>query len=156
MKRKKNDEIIKRLMQYLSNPFKRKEAYANVAKEFNKSIPAIKMKASRAGLTNQEHSLQYYFSVEEEEAIEAICLKYARLSKPLSILQMIQLLRRYKNYPDSHKISRHFVTNFIRRHKNTLCLKTAKTTSPSRSSDIMDQLAEDFITSVDFFLFILN
>ena len=52
-------------------------------------------------------------------------------------------------FAKNHKISRHFVSNFIKRHGKTLLAKPGKVTSPKRSSDVMMQEGEKFIADVE-------
>jgi len=107
------------------------------------------MTVSRAGLTSKSHSMRCLLSPKDEEAFVAICLKYARRGMPLNLPDFLELTRRYKGYPRNQQISRHFASNFIERHDKTLCCRTGKTTSPARSSDIMDQKTEEFIADVE-------
>ena len=41
--------------------------------------------------------------------------------------------------------SRHFVSDFVERHRDALCMDNGKITSPTRSSDKMLEMTEDFI-----------
>ncbi len=139
------EKCFERLREYMSNASTRRGAYARVAEEFRVSVSAIKMAASRAGITSRSHSLRYSFSVEEEQDIKTFCIKHARRGTPLSVPELMELLSRYKKISGKGGISRKFVTGFIERHKRFLCLKTGKLTSPTRSSDVMLQLTNNFI-----------
>ena len=129
----------------MSNASTRRGAYAKVAEEFGVSVGAIKMMASRAGLTSRVHSLQYSFAKKEEEGIVAICIKYARRGEPLTVHDFIELVSRYKKYPKNRRFSR----TFVRRHRTSLCMKPGKLTSPTRVSDLRLQQTEEFINKLD-------
>jgi len=146
MRRKVTKVVLKKLKYYMSNASTRNEAYLKISEEFGISIGTIKNAASKAGITSPMHSLQYILSAREEEALVAICVKNAHRNEPLTIPDFIELVSRYKRFPESERVSRHFVTNFVKRHKNRLCIRTGKMTSPKRSSDVMLQLTEDFIS----------
>ena len=70
----------------------RGEAYAMVAAEFGRTVGAIKMMASREGLTSWSHSLHFSFSEKDERDLVAICKKYARQGSPLlpSVFKQVQ------------------------------------------------------------------
>ena len=63
----------------------------------------------------------------------------------LSIPDIVEIVNKFKGYSKDESISRHFVSDFIERHKEVLCSKPGKPTSPKRSSDVMDQETEHFI-----------
>ncbi len=149
MKRKDREKCLNKLIEYMSKASTRTEAYARVAKEFGTSIAAIRMMASRAHLTSKAHSMRCSFTIEEEDSIVQICIKYARRGEPLTIPDFIELVSRYKKKPKNKKFSRKFVTSFCKRHKDVLCVKPGKTTSPTRSSDVMQQYTEGFIDELD-------
>ena len=149
MPRADTKERIKRLKYYLSNPRTRDEAYVLTARDFNISVGAVKMTASRGGVASRSHSKRYLLSVKDEEAFVDICLKYARRGVPLTLPDFLEMTRRFKGYAKNRQFSRHFAYDFIKRHKETLCFRTEKVTSPARSSDTMDQETEKFITEVE-------
>lgn len=149
MKKKVTSEVLDRLKWYMSNASTRNEAYQNVSGEYHISVSTIKNAASKAGITSPMHSLRYILSDKEEKALVAICIKYANRNEPLTIHDIIELVSRYKSYPETQRISRHFVSNFVKRHKKHLCIRTGTVTSPSRSSDVMQTLAEDFISELE-------
>ena len=139
---KSTKERLERLKEYLSDPSRRKKAYALVAEEYGVSIPSIKVAASRAGLTSKSDSLRFCLSSEEEGAFVAVCLKYAHRRNPLTIPVFIELASRFTGCEEAHKLTRHFVTCFIRRHKNFLCLKPRNLVSSPPVSDMADKQSE--------------
>ena len=148
MKRHVTGECLYKLKVYMSVASTRTEAYKRLAEEYGVSVAAIKTAASRACLTLPPHSLQYSFTIEEEDAIAAICIKNARQGTPLTIPDFIEMLSRYKNFPDGHRFSRHFVSDFVDRHSSLLKIGAGKVTSPTRSLDNMDKLTEKFIADL--------
>ena len=149
MRLKVTPAVKKKLKFYLDNAFTRREAYARFAKEFKCSISAVRKLASRLGYTSKGHSMHFYFTVKEEEDLVNICRKYANRGEPLTIPDLIELASRYMRFPKNKKISRHFVTDFAKRHKDELCVKAGKETSPSRSSDVMDVHTREFVDELD-------
>lgn len=149
MPRAATKERLKKLKYYMSNPSTRDTAYLRVAEEYDTSVAALRMAASRAGMVSQFDSLRFSFSPRSEEALRQVCLKYARRGMPLTIHDFIELASRFKDFPKSEKISRHFVRDFIGRHGNILWSKPGKATSPKRSSDVMEQETDKFISDVD-------
>ena len=93
--------------------------------------------------------MHFYFTVKEEEDFVKICNKYANRGDPLTIADLIELLSRYKNLPENKKISRHCVTDFLKRHRKVICVKYAKETSPKRSSDVMNISTQQFVDELD-------
>ena len=148
MRQKVTSEVLHRLKWYMSNASTRGEAYRKISEEYGISVSAIKNAASKAGITSPMHSLHYILSDKEEQAIVALCVKYSNRGEPLTIPDFIELVSRIKCYPKTRRISVHFLSNFVKRNKEHLCMRTGTVTSPSRSSDIMQQLTEDFISDV--------
>lgn len=149
MKERDRQERRRIIKKYMDNASTRDEAYTRAARRFHTSVAAIKMFASRYHLTSKEHSMQYAFSAKEEEGIVAFCRKYARRSAPLTIPEFIELTSRFKKYPKGRRFTPSFVTKFVRRHKDVLCLRTEKLTSPTRSPSLMEKYTEDFIAELD-------
>ncbi len=148
MKRRNQDERLIMLKELMSDPITRNEAYNIAAEIFHTSVAAMKMTASRGGLRVNDHSLQYALSIKDEEGLAAVCRKHARRGTPLSIPEIVELVSRYKGFPDDKRVSRHFVYDFLERHKKELFSNTPKITSPSRSSDVMDKVTEEFIATL--------
>ena len=149
MRKKVTSEVLDRLKWYMSNASTRGEAYQKICDEFKVSYSTIRNAASKAGITNPMHSLHYILSEAEEKAIVLLCMKYSNRNQPLTIPDFIELVSRYKCYPETQRVSRHFVSNFVKRNKSRLCIREGTVTSPSRSSDIMQDLTEDFISDLD-------
>ena len=111
-------------------------------------MAAMRKAASRWGLTSKAHSLHHALSIEDEEGLTALCSKHTQRGTPLSVPDLIELESKYKGFAETDQISRHFVSGFVRRHKDTLGCKPGKVTSPKRSSDVMDKETEKFIAQV--------
>ena len=134
-----------RLRELMDDPIRRKDCYKIAAEEFHTSVDAMKKTALRAGLTSSAHSLHYMLSAKNEEGLLALCVKYARQGEPLSIPDLVDLVRKFKGCSKDECVSRHFVSDFVERHKEVLCSKQVKPTSPKRSSKVMDKETEHFI-----------
>ncbi len=133
----------------MSDPSTRDTAYLRTAEEFGTTVDALRMDASRAGIVSKFKSMRYSFGPKSEDALKQICMKYARRGKPLTIPEFIELASRFKGLPKNERISRGFVTKFIKRHGKILWTKPGKVTSPMRSSDVMIQEGEKFISDLD-------
>ena len=134
-----------RLKELMDDPIRRKDCYKIAAEEFDTSVDAMKKTALRAGLTSSAHSLHYILSAKNEEGLLALCVKYARHGEPLSIPDLVDLVSKFKGCSKDECVSRHFVSDFVERHKEVLCSKQGKPTSPKRSSKVMDKETEHFI-----------
>lgn len=69
----------------------RQGLYARMSLETGRSEPSIRMAVSRAGLTKGGLSLHHIFSSEEEEALVAACIIFARQGVPYTIRDFIEL-----------------------------------------------------------------
>jgi len=72
MKRANKEALLKRLKELMDHASTRGEAYAMVAAEFGRTVGAIKMMASREGLTSWSHSLHFSFSEKDERDFVAV------------------------------------------------------------------------------------
>lgn len=79
----------------------------------------------------------------------AVCIRNAERSEPLAIRDLIEFVNRQKRFPKSESDSGHFVTDFVMGHQNLLCIRTGKVSSAICSSDVMEQLTEDFIWELE-------
>ena len=57
-------------------------------------------------------------------------------------------MRKYKSFAETDRISRHFVSDFVKRHDDTLGCNPGKITSSKCSSDVMDQYTDSFIAGI--------
>ena len=112
----------------------------------------IKNIASKAGLTSSPHSLRSPVSEAEEDAIVTVCLLRVRQGKPLTIPALVDLVSFFAGRDEEHHFSRHFVYNFIDRHKNDIILETGKITSPTRSMETMLQKTKEFISEFQLYV----
>jgi len=136
-----------KLEEYMRSCFTRKEAYERLAEELGVTIEAIRNAASKAHLTSSQHSLNCFFSQREEEMLVCACLVYARQGTPFTIPLFAEVARNLAKRDADHPFSRHFVLNFIHRHRTELCLDNGKITSPTRKADEMLQMCKEFIAS---------
>ena len=101
MRKRVTGEVLNKLKWYMSNASTRGEAYRKICEEYGISLSTIKNAASKAGITSPMHSLHYIISEKEEEAFVALCIKYANRGAPLTIPDFIELVSRYKCYPET-------------------------------------------------------
>ena len=120
------------------------QAYRRFAEELGVSVEAVRNAASRAGLTSAEHSMNCVFSDQEEEMLVNACLIYARQGTPFTIPIFADVARNVAGRDEEHPFSRHFVSDFVARHPE-LTMDDGKIISPTRSSEDMYQLTQDFI-----------
>ena len=96
MRKRVTKEMLNRVKWYMSNASTRGEAYRKISVEYGISEGTIRNAASQMDITSPSHSLRYILSVKEEDALVAICTKYAHRNMPLSIPYFIELVSRYK------------------------------------------------------------
>lgn len=138
-------EFLPRLVEYMRSATTRDEAYQRLADELGVSVEAVRNAASKAGLTTSNHTLRYTFSEREEEILVCACLIYARQGTPFTVPVFIDVARILAERDEDHPFSRHFVSDFVERHRDALCMDNGKITSPTRSSDKMVEMTKDFI-----------
>ena len=148
MRLKVTKELIKTLLFYINNAPTRSTAYKNFARDKGCSVVAVRKLASRMGLT-KKRSMHFSFTESEERDMAEVCKKYALRGEALTIPDVIELASCYKSRAEKDKFSRHFVSDFVKRHRSALCIKNGKDTSLARSSDIMDQHTEKFIKELN-------
>ena len=84
-------DYLYKLEEYAKEATTRKEAYNRLSLETGLSSNSFRLAASRSGLTKTGRSLKYAFSKEEENALVAVCLMYARQNMPLTIKDFREL-----------------------------------------------------------------
>ena len=135
-----------KLEEYMHCASTRVVAYEKLAEELGVTVQAIRNAASKAGLTSGPISLRRTFSPEEEEMLVCASLVYARQGTPFTIPVFAEVARYLAGRDESEPFSRHFVSDFVERHKDVLTVSDGKMTSPTRSFDTMCEMTEDFIT----------
>ena len=113
----------------------RSTAYPHLAEKYGLKQSSIRSATSRAGLTSKADSLNHIFSVKEEEALVEVCRRQARQYRPFTIPEFCKVAREFAGYLQKRrKLSRKFVSGFVKRHRKVLHTKKGKITSPTRSS----------------------
>ena len=77
--------------------------------------------------------------------LECTSLIYARQGTPFTVPIFAEVARIFAERDEEHPFSRHFVADFVARHHTELSMDCGKITSPTRRSDIMLQMTQDFI-----------
>jgi len=78
------------------------------------------------GLILESNSLSYSLKNKDEEVSGAVCLKHVRWVIPLLILDIAELVRKYKGFPKSKCIFRFFEYEFVKRRREVPCNNPAK------------------------------
>ena len=124
--------------------------YRYLSEKYGITEASIRSAASKAGLTNKSTSLRHIFSEKEEEALVEVCVSQARGYKPFTIPVFCRVARMFAGTLTGHqKITRKFVSGFIRRHRSILCKKRGKLTSPKRTSETTLAATQGFIDLLD-------
>jgi len=63
-----------------------------------------------------------------------------------------EVARNLAGRDENHPFSRHFVSNFVLRHKSELVLDGGKITSPTRKLEAMFELTQEFIVNFNMLL----
>ena len=142
-------EQLYKFDEYSSQASTRSGAYSRMSMESGSSAGALRVAASRAGLTSPSHSLKFAFSMEEEIALVVVCQLYARQGTPLSVIDFIKLASHFAKKEEGKLFSRHFVDDFIDRHDDVLCKAKGKLTSPTRCYETMKEKTYEFIDSMN-------
>ena len=123
----------------------REDAYQRMDEEFRVSVDSVRNAASKAGLTSSRQSLRYAFTEREEEMLVCACLIYARQGTPFTVPVFAEVARTVAERDEGRPFSRHFVSDFVERHRDELTIDSGKITSPTRSSDTMLEQTQRFI-----------
>ena len=152
-KRQDKQKVLKRYKTRLTRASTRKNFYQKLHESNNASLCALRKRVSRAHLTSKRFSLMCTFSKEEEDALVDVCILCSRENKPLTIPDFIRLASYFANrFDEADFFTRSFQCRFINRHRDVLCKRTGKMTSPTRCSDKMLQKTEEFIEELDPFM----
>ena len=128
----------------------RDNLYKYLSAKYGIKVSSIRAAASRAGLTNKATSLKIIFSKEEEEALTEVCIRQARQYRPFTIPEFSRVARKFAGtLRKPHFFTRRFVRSFLLRHRDVLCAKRGKLTSPTRSSKSTLGRTEEFIESLN-------
>ena len=134
-----------KLIEYMSSAPTREDAYQRMAEDFGVSVDSVRNAASKAGLTSSRQSLRYAFTEREEEMLVCACLIYARQGTPFTVPVFAEVARTVAERDEGRPFSRHFVSDFVERHRDELTIDSGKITSPTRSSDTMLEQTQRFI-----------
>ena len=148
---KKAKDYIPLIKECISRSPTRRNACKRFAEISGKSEDAFRKVLYDEGFVKSGHSLRYAFSEEEEEGLVHTCLLYARQYTPLTIQGFINLASFFAEKPPGEKFSRHFATDFVRRHSDVLRMKKGKVTSARRCFESMQQNTIEFIDSINDF-----
>ncbi len=80
-------------------------------------MDSIRNAASKSGLTSSRQSLRYAFTEREEEMLVCACLIYAREGTPFTVPIFAEVARTVAERDDGRPFSRHFVSDFVERHR---------------------------------------
>jgi len=132
-KRQDKQKVLKRYKTRLTRASTRKNFYQKLHESNNASLCALRKRVSRAHLTSKRFSLMCTFSKEEEDALVDVCILCSRENKPLTIPDFIRLASYFANrFDEADFFTRSFQCRFINRHRDVLCKRTGKMTSPTR------------------------
>lgn len=152
-KRRDKELFKKECKKRMSRARKRKGFYKNLSEKERCSQCTLRKRVSRARLTSKTFSLMCTFSKEEEDALVNVCIQCSRDNRPLTILDFIRLASYFANrFDEADFFTRSFPRRFLMRHKEILCKRKGKMTSPTRCSDRMLQKTEEFIEELDPFM----
>ena len=152
-KRRDKQILLKRCKTRMTRASTRNNFYKKLHESSGCSLCALRKRVSRAHMTSKRFSLMCTFSKEEEDALVDVCILCSRENKPLTIRDFIRLASYFANrFDEADFLTRSFERRFIKRHKNVLCKRTGKMTSPTRCSDKMLQKTEEFIQELDPFM----
>ena len=132
-------EYLYKLEEYTKEASTRKDAYKRLSLETGLSSNSFRVAATRSGLTKTGRSLKYAFSEEEEKALVALCLMYARQNMPLTIKDFIELASLYAKKEEGHYFSYSFVSKFVKRYSHVVMKKEGKFISPRRCIEAMQK-----------------
>ena len=141
-------DVLPSVVDYSKHACTRSEAFLRVSQETGIPVSTLRVAAMREGVIPKEHSLKYTFSEEEEEALVAACVIYARQGIPLTVRAFIKMASRYAGFEEGRFLSYNFAHTFIERKSLDLCMKTGKQTSPTRCMETMQQLTENFVALI--------
>ena len=128
----------------------RDNVYCYLSGKYGLKESSIRAAVSRNGLTNKSISLKRIFSKKEEEALAAVCVRQARQYRPFTIPELCQVARKFAGCLKKHRtFSRKFVSFFLRRHHQVLCMKRGLLTSPRRCSRTTPSKTQEFIQLLD-------
>jgi len=153
VKRRDKQAVLKKCKTLMSRARTRKRFYKNLSEKNGCSLCALRKRISRARLTSKKFSLMCTFSKEEEDALVDVCILCSRDNRPLTIPDFIRLASFFASrFDEAHFFTRSFSRRFLKRHKEVLCKRTGKVTSPTRCSGRMLQKTEEFIEELDPFM----
>jgi len=138
--------------EYSKHASSRKGAFQRVSEVSGIPVSTLRVAAYREGRKDDDRSLKFAFSVEEEKALVAACILHAHQGIPLRLKAFIELASTYAKKEDGRKFSYRFANDFIRRNGIKLCRKRGKRTSPTRSVEAMLQMTKDFVALIETYI----
>ena len=128
----------------------REKIYGTLSEEYQRFPGSIRTSVSRAHLIPPSCSLHRAFTDEEEEALADVCVMYARQGTPFTVPHFIQIASYFAGrYKKEEFFSEFFARSFIKRHEEVLCYQDGILTSPTRMSDKMLQMTDEFNTMMN-------
>ena len=139
-------EALPLVDKYATRSSTRNNAYGRVSQELHVSVGALRTAAWREGKKRPRRSLKFAFSEKEEKLLEMICVIHARQGIPLTYSDFIDVASIFAKKDKKRPFSRKFVDGFINRHKDVLCKKRGKITSPTRCLGTTQEKIKEFIS----------
>ncbi len=141
---------LKDLKKCMRRAIDRDKLYQRLSKDYKLKPSTIRAAASKAHITSKEESLQKVFSVKEEEALVEICVRQSRQYRPFTIPDFCRMARKFAGLRKNGQfLTAKFAEGFVKRHRQTLCMRRGKVTSPKRTSSVMMSNAQDFIDMIN-------
>ena len=117
-----------------------------LAEKYEVTEAFVRLVLSRAGLTCRTHSLMCVFSQEEEDALVSVCIAYARRQEAFTVRDFIAIASFFNGKTkESEFFSCSFLRTFRGRHSDIISVQKGKVTSPTRSSEKMLEMIQEFI-----------